>query len=286
MKTICIMLAMLLGGTVSSWSTETPAAAAPNGATQRAATRDMVWIPAGAFLRGSPEDVGPGNEHPQRSLMLDGYWIDRYPVTVAQYRAFCAATRRALPRFPSGYSWAEKSGWDDLALQRHPMVRVSWHDAKAYADWAGLRLPTEAQWEKAARGTDGRNFPWGGMATPKDLQDGWDGSRCVHSPGPGSTQPVGSFPTGASPYGVQDMAGNVFEWCADWYDGAYYRNAPAANPPGPASGRYRVMRGGAWPYLGGSHCAFLFRCANRVYSNPSEAWDDYGFRCVSLAPGP
>ena len=163
-------------------------------------------------------------------------------------------------------------GWIDT----HP-VNVSWNDAKAYAKWAGVTLPTEAQWEKAARGTDGRVYPWG---------NDWDAAKCNNSVGanhPGKTSPVGSFPAGASPYGCLDMAGNVWQWCADWYGADYYTTSPAKNPTGPATGTVRVLRGGSW---GGSGVVYGCRGACRIYYIPYLWVYLIGFRCVALSPGP
>jgi formylglycine-generating enzyme required for sulfatase activity len=254
--------------------------------------REMVWVPGGSFTMGTPYDARWDQPYTQQ-VTLDGFWLDKYEVTVAQYRAFCAATGRTLPHFPqpiadwwrwsSNLSWAGKSGWDDPALQQHPIVNVSWYDAKAYADWAGLRLPTEAQWEYAARGSAGRNYPWGGIATKANPYGGWNPSNCANyynSYNVGkSTWPVGSFPSGVSWCGAHDLAGNVWEWCADWY--APYSSTPVTNPQGPASGSYRVLRGGSW--INGE---FGARGAYRHYNNP-DIWDFlYGFRCASLSPGP
>jgi len=222
----------------------------------------MVYIPPGEFLMGSKEGEGDPDERPQRRVYLDGYWIDKNLVTVAQYRKFCQATERQMPGLPD---WSK----DD-----HPMVNVSWHDAAAYAQWAGKSLPTEAEWEKAARGTDGRIYPWG---------NAWDGAKCQHSVGQtaGKTAPVGSFPAGKSPYGCLDMAGNVWEWCADWYDAGYYKNAPARNPTGPATGTQRVLRGGSWL----DTTPGLFRAALRLRFTPVCRYISGGFRCVLRSPG-
>ena len=219
---------------------------------------EMVWVPAGEFLMGSTDDEGVRDERPQRKVYLDGYWMYKTEVTVAQYRKFCEATNREMPEAPE-WGWKED----------HPVVNVSWHDAVDYAKWAGASLPTEAQWEKAARGTDGRVFPWGNE---------WDAGACANSVSWSlkGTKPVGSCPAGASPYGCVDMAGNAWEWCADWYDEAYYGNeAPSRNPPGPASGGYRVLRGGSW------NCGDRgpFRCANRLLYRPGRRDDFGGFRC-------
>ena len=235
---------------------------------------ELVWVPAGEFLMGM--EAGPYDGRPERRVHLDGFWIYKHEVTVAQYRKFCAATGRDMPRAPS---WGRHD--DD------PIVHVTWRDAADYAAWAGTALPTEAQWEKAARGTDGRQYPWGWK---------WDDARCntwsaveagrdgplESGKGYRRTRPVGSYPDGASPYGCLDMAGNVWEWCADWYDADYYREAPASNPPGPATGDARVIRGGscyemcdAGLFLG------AFRCAGRYMVQVSSYHNlDLGFRCA------
>ncbi|HOF86921.1 MAG TPA: SUMF1/EgtB/PvdO family nonheme iron enzyme [Armatimonadota bacterium] len=197
----------------------------------------MIIIPAGEFLYGEKKE----------RKQLSAFTITKHPITVAQYRQFCEATGRAMPSAPH---W----GWQDT----HPIVNVTWHDAAAFAAWAGLALPTEEEWEKAARGTDGREYPWGNL---------WDASKCCHSVGQsaGKTAPVGSYPVGASPYGVLDMAGNVWEWCDSWYK----------------ANETRVLRGGSW--YGGS--PDLFRAASRLDDNPADSDYRFGFRCVSRSPG-
>jgi len=247
---------------------------------------EMVWVPGATFTMGSTADVGFSNEHPAHQVTLSGYWIYQYDVTVAQYRAFCTATKSALPEFPSGFSWKGKTGWDDPALQQHPIVNVSWKDAKAYADWAGVTLPTEAQWEYTARGPQGRNYPWGGTATKDDKFNGWDATKCANNDNSSrvgnSTWPVGSFPAGASWCGAQDMAGNVFQWCGDWY--GEYAAAAVTDPTGPATGKYRVLRGGSWyiSFNGGIY----YRSASRDGNYPDYYYGYFGFRCASLSLGP
>jgi len=244
---------------------------------------EMVWVPGATFTMGSVDGVGNKNEHPAHQVTLSGYWIYQYDVTVAQYRAFCTATTRTLPKFPSDYNWKGKTGWDDLALQQHPIVNVNWNDAKAYADWAGVTLPTEAQWEYAARGSDGNNYPWGGTGTKEDITNGWDATKCANYDNSykvgKSTWPVGSFPAGASWCGAQDMAGNVWQWCGDW--SSKYNATAVTNPTGPATGERRVLRGGSW---GGDN--YWNRGADRVGIGPVEYGYYIGFRCVSLSPGP
>jgi sulfatase modifying factor 1 len=248
---------------------------------------EMVWVPAGAFTMGSTEEQIAAvlkkypkeyqealkflfdAEKPPHKVYLDGYWMYKYEVTVKQYRKFCKATKKTMPKAPP---W----GW----INNHPMVKVSWYDAAGYAKWAGVALPTETQWEKAARGNDGRIYPWG---------NDWDASKCASSLKTGlkSTKPVGSYPAGASPYGCMDMAGNVWEWCADWYDPNYYVNAPTKNPTGPSEAvkfevfgntikGARVLRGGSWYLADYEYC----RCADRSYDGPAVRHNSYGFRCA------
>ncbi|MBI3922345.1 MAG: SUMF1/EgtB/PvdO family nonheme iron enzyme [Armatimonadetes bacterium] len=234
---------------------------------------EMVWIPAGEFLMGSTEkDMAAmsrankgfprgffADQEPQHRVYLDGYWIYKYEVSVGQYRKFCKATHKVMPM---KHFW----DWKDI----HPIVKVSWNDATAYAKWARARLPTEAQWEKAARGTDGRRYPWGNK---------WDETKCANSlarENPNRPKPIGSYPGGISPYGVYDMAGNVWEWSADRHDERYYRKSPRRNPIGPASGGGRVLRGGA---LGCTNVD-LFRCCYRSHFIPTARMDNGGFRCV------
>ena len=241
----------------------------------------MIRVPAGTFLMGtSSADLAVllkahpkwkadwfADEQPQHSVNLDSYWIYQNAVTVKQYRAFCKATGREMPELPK---WSK----DD-----HPVVNVTWFDAAAYAEWAGARLPTEAEWEKAARGTHGRRYPWG---------DEWDAEKCHNftDTNPvgggfqgGRTAPVGSYPDGDSPYGIHDMAGNVWQWCQDWYAKDYYAHAPSSNPPGAEEGELRVMRGGSW---GSSNISV--RCAARHADSPDVTYHEAGgFRCAMSA---
>jgi len=198
---------------------------------------ELLNVSAGAFFFG---------EKIERKHLPD-FAIMKYPVTVGQYRLFCNATERAMPSAPT---W----GWQE----NHPMVNVTWHDATAFAAWTGLVLPTEEEWEKAARGKDGCEYPWG---------NGWEPSKCCNSVvKSASTCAVGSYPAGASPYGMQDMAGNVWEWCDGWYD---------------SRKSTRVLRGGSWC----SNLAVYLRATYRINGNPSHRDYDYGFRCVRRSPG-
>ena len=214
---------------------------------------ELITIPAGGFIMGNDRE---DREKPQRRVYLDMYQIGRNPVTNAQYRQFIEATGRREPRL-----------WDDERFNQpnQPVVGVSWHDAQAYCQWAGLRLPTEAEWEKAARGNDGQEYPWG--PEPPDE------SRCNFARNIDRTTEVGSYPDGASPYGCLDMAGNVWEWCADWYE--EYDPQQTRNPTGPVKGDLKVLRGGSWYSSGtGVRCAFRF-------SRHPDFWNlGLGFRCA------
>ena len=215
---------------------------------------EMVYVASGPFLMGDDDE----SDNPRHTVTLSGYYIYKNDVTVAMYRKFCHATGRQMPDAPS---W----GWKDA----RPIVNVAWDDAKAYCDWAGVYLPTEAQWEKAARGPAGRKYPWG---------NDWDSSRLKCSKSQvgdaGSTAAVGSFPSGASPYGCLDMTGNAWQWCADWYEEGYWKSDHGKDPPGPNSGDFRVLRGGSWFSLNNGY----FRAANRYYDTPADHGSVNGFR--------
>lgn len=249
---------------------------------------ETVLIPAGPFMRGSrgrDDDVfsanpidphsrssrdAPPAEQPQREVLLSAYAIGRYPVTNAQYAAFVKALNRRPPAH-----WS--NGAPPPGLEHHPVVHITWSDAAAYCLWLSditgktYRLPTEAQWEKAARGTDSRVFPWGNR---------WDRNRCnTLESGERQTTPIGTFsPGGDSVYGCADMAGNVWEWALDWYSKDYYAHSQALeNPLGPVSGAVKVLRGGSF-----NNDAWQARTTNRSYANRNQARPEIGFR-VALA---
>ncbi|MBI4553736.1 MAG: formylglycine-generating enzyme family protein [Candidatus Latescibacteria bacterium] len=244
-------------------------------------TTAMVLVPAGWFVMGSDEEA---DEQPLRRVYVDAFFIDKHEVTNAQYKRFCDEMGRPYPPDPH---WEGEYANYVLSKPDYPVVNVTWDEAKAYAEWAGKRLPTEAEWEKAARGTDGRTYPWGDQwdvtrANFADRRTDFPWSDPQADDGYPYTAPVGRYPQGASPYGAMDMAGNVLEWVADWYARDYYRFAPDRNPTGPAlnavTASYRVfivMRGGSWLYPAAS-----LRASARRFDGPGFRFGDVGFRCV------
>jgi formylglycine-generating enzyme required for sulfatase activity len=226
--------------------------------------KEMILIPAGEFIMGS--DSGEENEKPRRKVYLPDFYISRYPVTNVEFEAFVKATGHMTAAEKDGNraGWRHPRGPDSsiTGKERHPVVQVSWSDALEYCQWAGKRLPTEAEWEKAARGTDGRTWPWGNERV--------DGKCNTREAGVGDTTPVGRYPPAChSRYGVADMAGNVWEWTADWYK-AYPGSTFKSDDFGE---KYRVLRGGSWfNYLD------LARCASRGRSYPAARDANLGFR--------
>lgn len=222
---------------------------------------EMVLIPAGEFWMGCNDKVDRqcrNDEKPGRRVYLDAFYIDRFEVTNSQYERFMKGASQPAPPF-----WNSKH----LNGAAQPVVAVSWSEAEAYCRWAGKRLPTEAEWEKAARGTDGNRYPWG---------DDLDSTKANYASKKAQrTVAVGSYAAGASPYGVHDMAGNVHEWVADWYANDYYKRAASNNPKGPDSGQRRVLRGGGW-----DSSAEYVRSSRRDQFDPESRSSISGFRCV------
>jgi formylglycine-generating enzyme required for sulfatase activity len=214
----------------------------------------MVFVPAGEFIMGS------------NTVHLESFWIDKTEVTNAMY-AGCVQSGNCDPPRESR-SHTRESYYGNPEFEDYPVIYVSWVDAQNYCSWAGGRLPTEAEWEKAARGTDGRTFPWG-EAEPSSTGD-------LLNYRAQDTTEVGIYPAGASPYGALDMAGNVSEWVADWLSLDYYNNPPPSNPPGPDSGEYRVWRGGSWA----TTLTELVRTSSRTGNFPTDSSGGIGFRCA------
>jgi len=222
----------------------------------------MVLVPAGGFTMGS--SVGDVDEQPAHQIYVDAFFIDKYEVTVGQYEPFQQAMGTNSPT-----DWKTMN---QRANKKLPVSNVDWADATAYCKWAGKRLPTEAEWEKAARGTDGRLYPWGNdPPTPLHANYARAGSNSH-----GTLVPVGTFEAGKSPYGIYDMAGNVWEWVSDWYDNDFYKNSPSQNPIGPSRGGFKVIRGGSW-----NSNPRTLRSADRYWDPPSfRSLYAPGFRCA------
>jgi formylglycine-generating enzyme required for sulfatase activity/tRNA A-37 threonylcarbamoyl transferase component Bud32 len=239
----------------------------PRGARSPAPAAEMVFVPAGEFLMGSDTTRREcQDEHPPHSVFVPAFYIDRTEVTNTQFRAFCDATGRPYPPGP---------GWDPnyfLEKPDYPVINVTWKEAGDYAKWAGKRLPTEAEWERAARGDDERTYPWGNEVRPGVVTV--DGT----SDGYANTAPVGSFPEGAGPYGCVDLIGNVFEWTADWYD-AYPGSDGSWDEKGDTGFKKRVIRGGA--YTGRIDAPDgIARASERFCEKPEYRSENLGFRCA------
>ena len=228
----------------------------------------MVLVPAGDFWMGLPEGVGLDDEQPRHKVYLDAYYVDKFEVTTERYARFLELT-----------GWPTPLNWNMVKFQDHatrPVVGVNWGDADAYCRINGRRLPTEAEWEKAARGTNERKFPWGDTKPHPTLALFGQGARFSYD----VLKPVGSYPSGVGPYGAFDLAGNVAEWVQDWYEGEYYRDAPQQNPPGPMGGQYKIARGGSW-----SDLPVYLLSASRTSKLPSWTRNAFiGFRCAQSAP--
>lgn len=233
----------------------------------------MVLIPEGSFPMGVPHGDRDGgrDEYPRHDVFVSNFYIDKFELTNGRYLEFVKATRHRIPQNPKN---ATRNLWEGETIAEslidRPVINVDWADAQAYCQWAGKRLPTEAEWEKAAKGTADRRFPWGNVEpTNKHLNfnQQWIGEKTL--------MPVGSYEAGKSPFGVYDMAGNVWEWVNDWYDARYYEKSPAKNPTGPETGTKRVLRGSGW-----QNETPTVRIFTRVDSDPTIRNESTGFRCA------
>jgi formylglycine-generating enzyme required for sulfatase activity/Tol biopolymer transport system component len=242
----------------------------------------QIFIPSGEFMMGRTSEDDK-KESPAHKIFLDAFWIDQTEITNAMFKRFVGETGYRTEAEKNGGYWyaAEADQWINTGdwthpygatsniegLDDHPVVQISWPDAAAYCEWVGRRLPTEAEWEKAARGIDLRLYPWG-ENEPTDVEANFADQN-------DGTSPVGNYPAGASPYRVLDMAGNVWEWTADWYQENYYEESPSNNPPGPEMGNEKVLRGGGW-----RDSAWNIRTTIRRSDWPEIAVDSFGFRCA------
>ena len=264
--------------TASETPTETAAPELQTGDTQ-VSPKDgmlMVYIPPGEFQMGCDPQNNAGfpcsNDELLHLLFLDAYWFDQTQVTNAMY-AKCVAAGACEP--PIAVRSSTRSNYfDNPEYADFPVIFVSWDKAVAYCEWAGRRLPTEAEWEKAARGdVDNRVYPWGNDLPTCDVANFKNDSACV-----GDTSPAGDYPAGASPYGVLGLAGNVWDWVSDYYANDYYMTSPKINPQGPESGQNRVIRGACWV-----NNPFELRSSNRFFAAGFLNYDDIGFRCAATA---
>ena len=224
----------------------------------------MAEIPVGEFAMGFDGTQALEDERPRHQVWLPAFFMDFHEVTTAQYASFLAVTNRPVP-----------AQWNTVDLSQHgdrPVIGVDWSDAEAYCRWKGKRLPTEAEWEKSARGTDGRLYPWGNQIPTNALANFALGARFSYSQ---VLLPVQSYEEGKSPYGLYHMAGNVWEWVQDWYAANYYEASPERNPQGPESGQFKVLRGGSWSDLP----KYLLTYGR--FKLPPDTRNSYtGFRCA------
>lgn len=267
----------VLSSSVSAGSDDIP--------EEESTRKDMVLVPRTTFRMGSSENEGNASEHPSHPVTLDAYWIDACEVTNSKFAQFVEATGYVTDAERKGKGWVWDDDWKEMAgadwrhpkgpgstiedIMNHPVVQVSWNDAVAYCEWAGKRLPTEAEWECACRAGTESAYAFGSSIAHDQANysgtgglDRWEG-----------TSPVASFQP--NNYGVFDMHGNVWEWCLDTYDEDFYKRSPTHNPVNEDAGKYRVMRGGAWDY-----CPLGMRSAYRGADLPTSASDARGFRCV------
>jgi formylglycine-generating enzyme required for sulfatase activity len=273
-------------------------AAARDRAPRAARSVPMVLVPGGRYAMGS--DRGAADEAPVHAVIVRPFWIDRTEVTVEQFARFVARTRHVTDAERAGASsvfdleagswslvagadWRHPDGPGSRARPDEPVVQVSWNDARAYARWRGGRLPTEAEWELAARGgLPGKRFAWGDALRPggRVVANFWQGSfprRDTGEDGYRGRAPVGRFPPNG--YGLYDVTGNAWEWCADWYADDYFARSPAVDPAGPTTGLERVMRGGS--FLCAENFCTNFRVAGRSHATPDSASSNVGFRVAA-----
>lgn len=247
--------------------------------TQAAREMPIEWVhvPAGEFIMGAAESDAQAtpDEKPQHKVTLDAFLISKYETTNAQYHAFVMASGH---RFPENCCDPKYNLWKGnvmiAGVEELPAINVSWDDAVAFCKWSGGRLPTEAEWEKAARGTDGRLYPWGNEP-PSGNRANYSFDPVSMWDGPASLARKDQYEFGKSPYGAFEMSGNVWEWAQDWYEADYYKNSPSSNPKGPDKGEARIIRGASW-----RNTADMLRSSNRNKHAPTERRVYIGIRCA------
>jgi formylglycine-generating enzyme required for sulfatase activity len=225
---------------------------------------EMASIPAGEFVMGSSDKKAKSNENPSHLVYLDSFYIDKFEVSFKEFEEYLAANPK---QYPTITGWVDRKARPDMLNK--PVFGFQWKRCKKYCEWKGKRLPTEAEWERAAKGLEGRNYPWGNE--PPDDKRANFGNCCFIQKG-SVLSPVDNFDNGKSPEGVYNLGGNVAEWVHDWYDKKYYEKSPYKNPKGPVKGKHHVIRGGAWNSL-----PVYLRSTSRY--GDSDAKDYYGIGC-------
>ena len=233
---------------------------------------DEVYFPAGEFWMGSAEGEGEADEHPRHKVYLDAFYLDRYEVTGKDFESYLAAHPKEHPTITGWYDREVKPG-----MEKRPVIGLTWKRCVNYCAWRGKRLPTEAEWERAAAGLTQRLYPWG--SGPLDLQHA-NFNKCCFIRGGDVLEEVGHYSLGKTPEGVYDMAGNIAEWVHDWYDKNYYQHSEYRNPRGPAKGKHHTIRGGAWNSL-----AHYMKSADRYGYNDGKDFYGIGCRCARGAAG-
>ncbi|MBT5469920.1 MAG: formylglycine-generating enzyme family protein [Nitrospina sp.] len=234
---------------------------------------EMVFFPAGEFEMGSPEGIGKKNEHPKHKVYLSDFYLDRLEVTFADFEVYLAAN---LKKHPTITGWVDRNARADMLNK--PIFGLQWKRCRNYCSWRGKRIPTEAEWERAARGIDNRAYPWGNEEPDKTRAN--FGNCCFIQKGTVLSE-VDHFDKGKTPEGISNMGGNVAEWVSDWYDKKYYEKAPYKNPQGPKKGKYHVIRGGAWNSL-----PMNLRSSSRYGDSDGKDYYGIGCRCAKDANPP
>jgi formylglycine-generating enzyme required for sulfatase activity len=236
-------------------------------------SREMVHFPAGEFEMGSPKGTGKKNEYPKHKVYLNAYYLDKFEVTFADFEAYLAAHSK---KYPTITGWVDRKARADLINK--PIFGLQWKRCRNYCEWRKKRMPTEAEWERAARGTENRTYPWGNE--PPDKSRANFGNCCFVQKGKVHNE-VGYYEKGDTAEGISDLGGNVAEWVSDWYDKKYYKRTPYKNPKGPKKGKYHVIRGGAWNSL-----PMYLRSSSRYGDSDGKDYYGVGCRCAKDADLP
>ncbi len=222
---------------------------------------------------GSPDNIGKKNEHPRHKVYLKAYYLDKFEVTFSDFEAYLAAH---LNKYPTITGWEDRKARPDM--RNKPIFGLQWKRCRNYCAWRGKRMPTEAEWERAAKGSENRDYPWGNEKPDKTLAN--FGNCCFIQRGIVLSE-IGHYKKGFTAEGIADLGGNVAEWVSDWYDKKYYKNSPFKNPQGPKKGKYHVIRGGAWNSL-----PMSLRSSSRYGDSDAKDYYGIGCRCAKDADPP